>query len=191
MFLPIAQTGTAWTTLIARTTLPPQQAITLLRKTVLDLDQDLTVFSAGSLKEQLSLPLFPARAAAVVLGIFGVLATVLAATGLFALTAYAVSRRKREIGIRVALGARPIQVLSSVLIRTLTLCVAGVFTGILVTLAAARLLSSVLYGISPRDPSCLHYGSPFVDHCCSPRLLESGASSYSYRSFRELERTVV
>jgi predicted permease len=152
VFLPIAQTGTAWTTLIARTRLPTQQATELLRKSVLDLDPDLTVFNAGSLRDQLALPLFPARAAAIVLGIFGVLATVLAATGLFALVAYGVSRRTHEIGIRMALGARPAQVLSSVMARTLVLCAVGISIGTGVTFAAARLLSAILYGISPRDP---------------------------------------
>jgi ABC-type antimicrobial peptide transport system permease subunit len=76
----------------------------------------------------------------------------LAATGLFALMAYAVSRRTREIGIRMALGAKPQQVLSAVLKRTLIICVVGLAAGTIITLAAARLLSFVLYGISPRDP---------------------------------------
>jgi predicted permease len=153
VFLPIAQTGTTWTTLVARTSLSAQQATELLQKTVLDLDPDLTLFNTGSLRAQLALPLFPARAAAIVLGILGVLAMVLAATGLFALMAYAVSRRTHEIGIRMALGARPAQVLSSVLARTLVLCAAGIATGTLITLAAARLLSAILYGVSPRDPA--------------------------------------
>ncbi|MFZ0592312.1 MAG: FtsX-like permease family protein, partial [Bryobacteraceae bacterium] len=105
------------------------------------------------LKDQLSLPLLPARAAAIVLGVFGVLAIVLAATGLFALMAYAVARRTREIGIRMALGARPSQVLSSVFRRTLVLCAVGISIGTMITLVAGQLLSAVLYGISPRDPA--------------------------------------
>lgn len=105
IFLPIAQTETGWTTLVARTRLPAQAATELLRKTVLDLNPDLALFNIGSLKDQLALPLFPARIAAIVLGIFGLLAMVLAATGMFALMAYTVSRRTREIGIRMALGA--------------------------------------------------------------------------------------
>jgi predicted permease len=152
VFLPIEQSGTAETTLIARTALPPRQAAESLRKTILDLDPELTVFSIGSLEDQLALPLFPARAAAIVLGIFGFLAMVLAATGLFALMAYAVARRTREIGIRMALGARPGMVLSSVLKRTLVLCGIGVLLGTLTTLAAGRFLSAILYGVSPRDP---------------------------------------
>jgi len=153
VFLPIAQTGTAWTTVVARTSLPTQQASELLGKTVLDLDPDLTLFDEGGLRTQLAIPLFPARAAAIVLGIFGVLATVLAATGLFALVAYAVARRTHEIGIRMALGARPVQVLRPVLARTLVLCAAGISIGTVITLAAARLLSAILYGVSPRDPA--------------------------------------
>ncbi len=153
VFLPLAQSGTGWTTLIARTALPAQAATELLRKTVLDLDPQLTLFNVGSLKDQLALPLFPARIAAIVLGIFGVLAMVLAATGLFALMAYAVSRRRREIGIRMALGAQRIQVLSSIFRRTVALCALGISVGTIVTLAAARLLSAVLYGVSPHDPA--------------------------------------
>jgi ABC-type antimicrobial peptide transport system permease subunit len=99
------------------------------------------------------MPLFPARIVAIVLGIFGALAMVLAATGLFALMSYAVSRRTREIGIRLALGARTDQVIFPVLQRTVVLCGLGITLGTLVTLAAGQLLSAVLYGISPHDPS--------------------------------------
>jgi predicted permease len=151
-FFPIAQSQTQMTTLLARTSLPARQATELLRKAVLDLNPELTIFNAGSLKDQLAMPLFPARAAAIVLGVFGVLAIVLAATGLFALVAYSVARRMREIGIRMALGARSGQVLSSVLRRTAVLCAAGILIGAAAALAAARLLAAILYGVSPRDP---------------------------------------
>jgi predicted permease len=152
-FQPIRQTGTLlFTTVVARTPLPSQEATKLLRKAVLDLDPELTLFNAGGLQDQLALPLFPARAAAIVLGIFGLLAMVLAATGLFALMAYAVARRTREIGIRMALGARPGQVLLIVLRRISVLCAIGVSIGTLATLAGGRLLSAILYGISLRDP---------------------------------------
>jgi predicted permease len=154
VFLPIAQTGpgSKLTTLVARTRMPAYQATELLRHAVLDLDSELTLFNTGSLKDQLSLPLFPARAAAIVLGVFGVLAMVLASTGLLALVAYSVARRMREIGIRMALGARPAQVLSSVLGRTLILSGTGVLIGILITVASGRFLTAILYGISPYDP---------------------------------------
>ncbi|HLJ46475.1 MAG TPA: ABC transporter permease [Bryobacteraceae bacterium] len=153
VFQPIAQTGTEETTLVARTVLPPEQATESLRKAVLELDPELTIYNAGGLKEQLALPLFAARAAATVLGVFGFLAMVLAATGLFGLMAYAVARRTRELGIRMALGAQALTILSAVLKRTLALCGAGLCLGTVVTLAASRLLSAVLYGVSPRDPA--------------------------------------
>ncbi|MBV9227048.1 MAG: ABC transporter permease, partial [Acidobacteriaceae bacterium] len=151
-FLPIAQTGTKWTTLVARTSLPTEQAVGLLRKAVLALDPQTTFFNVGSLKDQLAFPLFPARITAIVLSVFGLFAMILAATGLFALVAYSVSRRKREIGIRMALGAQQSQVLASVLGRTILLCVIGVALGSALTLGAGHLLSAVLYGVSPRDP---------------------------------------
>lgn len=107
IFLPIAQSSAVSTTLVVRSALPREKVNELLRKTLLDMDPELTLFNAGSLTDQLALPLFPARVAAVGLGVFGGLAMVLAATGLFASLAYSVSRRRREIGIRMALGARP------------------------------------------------------------------------------------
>ena len=153
IFLPMTQATTRWTTLVARSSLPDSIVTALLRKTVLDLDPGITLFSAGGLKEQLALPLFPARMAAIVLGVFGVFAMALAATGLFALMSYAVARRTREIGIRMALGARHQQVLLSLVGRTLLLYAAGAGLGTIFTLAAGRLLSAVLYGVSARDPA--------------------------------------
>jgi Transcriptional regulator PadR-like family len=81
----------------------------------------LTLFNTGTLKNQLALPFFPVRVAVSVLGTFGLIAVVLSATGVFALVAYAVSRRTREIGIRIAMGAGCGQVLRAVLARTLAL----------------------------------------------------------------------
>ena len=136
VFVPMMQAVNRWTTLVVRSPLPAQNVIPLLRKTVLDLDPEITLFNVGSAKDQLALPLFGARMAAIVLGIFGIFAMTLAATGLFALMSYAVSRRTREIGIRMALGAKRSQVLSSVLGRTVLLCAVGISIGAIATLAA-------------------------------------------------------
>jgi hypothetical protein len=160
VFLPMTQAATRWTTLVARSSLPASTVTALLWKTVLDLDPEIRLFNAGDLKDQLALPLFPTRMAAIVLGIFGIFAMALAATGLFALMSYAVARRTREIGIRMALDARRTQVLSSLLGRTLLLCAAGTCLGAIATLAAGRLLSAVLYGVSPRDPAT--YGAALL-----------------------------
>jgi len=152
VFEPLAQEYNAMTTLVARTSLPPEDAIRAIRGAAAALDPALTLFNVGSLQDQLALPLFPARVAAVVLGAFGLIAIVLAATGVFSLVVYAVSRRTREIGIRVALGAGTGQVLQLVLRRTLTLLLTGMALGAALALAAGPLLQAVLYGVGPRDP---------------------------------------
>jgi predicted permease len=148
-----AQHYNAWTTLVMRTHLPAAQATGNLRRIVSEMDSSMPLFSAGSLRDQLAYPLFPARVAAVVLGAFGLIAMMLAATGVFALVAYSVSRRKREIGIRMALGADAGQVLRVVLARTGVLSLVGVLAGAALALVAGRTLSAILYDVRPDDPT--------------------------------------
>ncbi|MGA2186681.1 MAG: ABC transporter permease [Bryobacteraceae bacterium] len=152
VFEPLAQHYNPWTALVVRTSLPSGQATGSLRRLIAEMDPSLPLFSTGSLREQLAYPLFPAHAAAVILGAFGFIAVVLAATGVFALVAYAVSKRTREIGIRMALGAGAGRVLSTVLGRTGILLLAGITAGVLIALVAGRSLSAVLYGVGPNDP---------------------------------------
>jgi ABC-type antimicrobial peptide transport system permease subunit len=117
------------------------------------LDPTLPFFQADSLEDHLSLPLLPARIAAIMLGGFGALAVILAATGLYGMLAYAVSKRTREIGIRVAIGATRSNVLSLVLRRAMIIVVSASVLGAVLALAAGRLFMPVLYGVSPRDPA--------------------------------------
>lgn len=152
VFGPLAQRYDAMTTLVVRSALPPDEATRSLRAIIAAMDPTLTLFNVGSLKDQLGFSLFPARIAALVLGAFGLIAVVLASTGVFAMMAYAVSRRTREIGIRVALGARSAQVLQLVLRRTLTLLATGVLLGTAIAFAGGPLLGAILYGVGPRDP---------------------------------------
>ena len=98
---------------------------------------------------------FPSRAATVALGAFGILAIMLAVTGIYGLAAYAVSKRTRDIGIHIAVGAQPWQVLRSVLGRTVMLLSIGSSLGLALGLAAGQALSSVVYGASARDPVVL------------------------------------
>jgi predicted permease len=139
-------------TLIARSPLAEAETARLLRRTVAELDPSLTIFADGSLESALGLALFPARLVAVVLASFGLLAVVLAATGVYGIMAYAVSRRTREIGIRMALGAAPAQVARAVLTRTALLLGVGITIGFALAFAAGKFFGQILYGVSAHDP---------------------------------------
>ena len=131
------------------------QALRLIQDAAKDLDPALPLYSAGTLVQRLDLPLFPARMAASALGAFGVLALILAATGIYGVMAYAISRRTREIGIRMAIGASQGQVLAIVARRALLLIGSGTVVGLVVALAAGRFLEQILYGVQPTDPLTL------------------------------------
>jgi predicted permease len=139
-------------TLVARSPLAEAETARLLRRAVAELDPSLTVFGDGSLTSALGLALFPAKLAAVVLASFGLLAVVLAATGVYGIMAYAVSRRTREIGIRMALGAAPSEVARVVLARTAKLLAAGLAIGFALAFASGKFFGQILYGVSAHDP---------------------------------------
>jgi predicted permease len=140
------------TVVLARSSLPEAQVTSILRRLLLDLDPNVTIQSSGSLTDQLGIVLLPARIAAMVLGAFGLLAIVLAGTGLYGIMAYAVARRTREIGIRMALGARQGSVLGLVMMRTGVLVGIGTAAGVALSLIAARAFSQIVYGVSATDP---------------------------------------
>jgi len=98
------------------------------------------------------LSLFPARIAATVLGVFGLVALMLSAIGIYGITSYAVAQRTREIGIRMALGAQLGDVLKLVLSHGVKLTIIGVAIGLLGAYVVTRAITSVLYGVSPTDP---------------------------------------
>jgi predicted permease len=152
IFEAIEQNWSPTQTLVARSPLAESETIRLLRRAVAELDPTLTIFDDGSLTSALELALFPAKLAAVVLASFGLLAVVLAATGVYGIMAYAVSRRTREIGIRMALGAAPSQVARAVLTRTALLLIVGVSVGFAMAFAGGEFFSQILYGIGAHDP---------------------------------------
>ncbi|MGA3026108.1 MAG: ABC transporter permease [Bryobacteraceae bacterium] len=152
IFEPIEQRWSQAQTLVARSPMAEAETVRQLRRAVLELDPTLTVFEEGSLTHALGLALFPARMAAAVLGSFGALALVLASTGVYGIMAYAVARRTREIGIRMALGAAPSQVARAVLRRTAIMLAAGVAIGMVLAFAGGTFFSQILYRISAHDP---------------------------------------
>jgi predicted permease len=152
VFEPIEQNWSPGQTLVARSPLAETETLRLLRRTVTELDPSLTIFGDESLAGALGLALFPAKLVAVVLASFGLLAVVLAATGVYGIMAYAVSRRTREIGIRMALGAAPSEVARVVLMHTAILLFVGITIGFVLAFASGRFFGQILYGISAHDP---------------------------------------
>ena len=155
VFWPILQHYTTTTTIEVKSSLPATQMLGEMRGAIEALDPELPLFGVGSLTQMLGFAFFPTHAAAIALSAFGVLAIMLAATGIHGLVAYAVSRRVREIGIRVALGARPRAVLRLVLGKIVALVAVGSACGLLLALGAGQVLASIVYQGSPRDPLAL------------------------------------
>ena len=151
VFVPVAQQYNGWTTIVVRTSLQQREALRELRRAVSEMDSDMPLFNVESLEGGLAWALLPARFAAGILGSFGAVAVLLAAIGVFALVAYSIGRRSREIGIRMALGAQASQVLTLVLRRMALLCTVGAVLGTILALAGSQVLSAFLYGVSPRD----------------------------------------
>src|SRR5581483_6025363 len=152
LFRPILQYYNSTTTLIVRSDRAASAMIQQIRKTIAGMDSRLPLYGTGSLISMLGFALFPMQAAAVALGAFGVLALVLAVTGIHGLVAYAVAQRTRELGIRIAIGATSGDVLRVILGRLGLLFLAGLIAGFLLVLGAGQILKSVVYGGSPRDP---------------------------------------
>jgi len=152
IFRAIFQAYNPDTFVIARARIPTDQALREVQRAVLDLDSSLVFVQAGSLYDHLRLPLFPARLAASILGAFGGLAILLAATGIYGVVAYSVSQRTRELGIRIAIGAGKRHVFTVVLQRTAMLLAIGGILGTLAAMAVGGLFSPVLYGVNPKDP---------------------------------------
>lgn len=151
VFWPILQESNSTTTLEVKSRLPSSETVDEMRAAISQLDSQLPIYSAGNLDQMLGIAFFPTRAAAVVLSAFGLLAIMLAATGIHGLVAYGLSRRAHEIAIRVALGARSAHVLRTVLGRIVVLLAAGSALGFVLALAAGQVLASIVYGASSRD----------------------------------------
>ena len=140
------------TTVLARTAGPAAPALPTLRRAVLDLEPAVVFSEDGTIADLLRVTLAPARAGAALLSAFGLLALMLAAVGLYGVVSYSVAQRTREVGIRMALGARVGDVLRLMLGRGMRLAAVGVGLGALLSMALGQVLSSLLYGVSSIDP---------------------------------------
>lgn len=126
-----------------------------VRSDVANLDRDVVVEYIRTMEQQIESVLVRERVLATLSTWFGVLALALACVGLYGVMSYEVQRRRRDIGVRLALGAQPSQILGQVLRQVLLLTTAGIAVGLLAAFGATRFLSTLLFGLSARDPLTL------------------------------------
>ena len=151
VYIPLFQSPESGVTFELRAAIPPANIATAVINAVKATDGRLPVFGIKTLSNQLDDSLVQERLVASLSSAFGVLALLLASVGLYGLMAYAVNRRTNEIGIRMALGAKPLQIAGMVLRETLLLVTMGLVIGIPASMLAARLIASELYGLQPND----------------------------------------
>jgi predicted permease len=154
MFWPILQSPDSRTWLVIRSNGDTQQLTAAVNQLIRSLDPGLP-FTIKTWYAELNSVLFPARVATVSLGVLGALGAMLALTGIFGMAAYSVSKRLREFGIRIALGAQRKEVLHAALSRTFRLLAFGSGAGLLLGMAASKVLSFIVYQATPRDPMVL------------------------------------
>jgi ABC-type antimicrobial peptide transport system permease subunit len=138
-----------------RTSLDPSQMYTAIRRAVGELDATLPVYDLRTMDEQIDRSLVTERMIAMLSVVFGLVATLLAAVGLYGVMAYSVSRKTREIGIRMALGALSRSVVWMVMREVLVLIGAGVAIGAGAAVVLTRYVQAQLFGLTPNDPATM------------------------------------
>jgi predicted permease len=154
IFLPILQSPSTETWLVVRSSGNSPQLAAAIRTILRDLDSSLPIF-IQTWNQAMDGALFPSRMAAVSLGILGVMGAMLSITGIFGLAAYSISKRLKELGIRMALGAQRKEVLQAALGRAFKLLAFGSAAGLLLGVLASRVLAFIVYQATPRDPLVL------------------------------------
>jgi predicted permease len=156
MFFPILQSPTTSTWLVVRSSRDPRQLMSAIRTTLRDVDAAMP-FTIETWRSEFDrgATLFGPRIATASLGVLGAMGAMLSVTGIFGLAAYSLSIRRRELGIRMALGAQRADVLRAALGRALKLLAMGSGAGLVLGILASRVLAAIVYQASPRDPVVL------------------------------------
>jgi predicted permease len=153
-YLPLAQHDSPAMTLVVRTATRPTALTSAVREEVATLDPDLPVYNVRSMEEHIDTSVFglmPLRMGAFLAGLQGMIGLLLAVMGLYAVVSYSVSQRTREIGVRMALGARRVQVLGLVARQGILFTAFGILLGLLIAVGVGLVLSQVLFGVRPVD----------------------------------------
>lgn len=151
VYLPLSQNEKSWPTFVVRSQRAQNEMAAALERTLNSLQPDAIV-TVQSWPDTIAGALLPSRAATVALGILGLLAAMLAVTGIFGMATYNVSRRMKELGIRLALGARTKHIMSAAVGRPIALLVVGSLAGLLLGVFGSRFLGQIVYQSNPRDP---------------------------------------
>ena len=154
VYVPLSQSEDSEAVFVVRSLRAPNEMAAELQRTLSGFEPNVPI-TVQSWPDALASVLFPSRAATVALGVMGLLAAMLAVTGIFGMAAYGVSRRMKELGIRVALGAGRHQVMSAAVGRPMVLLAVGSAVGLLSGLFASRLLEQIVYQANPADPVVL------------------------------------
>jgi len=152
VFLPLRGVSRSSMGIVLRSSIEPQALVAPAREALRRMDPDLPMFDVRTMTERLDKSLWARRAYSWLFGAFAIIAVVLAAAGIYGVVSYAVSQRTQEIGIRMALGAQPRQVMREILRSGMLMVLIGMALGVGGALAAVRLLQTLLFGVSARDP---------------------------------------
>lgn len=152
-YLPLDQQSIGAVTLLVRTSTTPAALLPAVRAALQSLDKDLALTNATTIQDTISQGLWAPRTGAALFGLFGLLGMILASLGTYGVIAYMVAQRTSEIGIRMALGASPYDVLGLVIRQSMRLVGTGIVLGLIGALALTRLMGSLLFGVSPNDPA--------------------------------------
>jgi ABC-type antimicrobial peptide transport system permease subunit len=154
IFLPFLQSPTNLMCLVVRSDRDTQQLAAEIRSSLRELDPSLPL-TILTWTQGMDIALFPSHIATVALGVLGAMGAMLSITGIFGMAAYSVSKRLRELGIRIALGAQRREVLQAALGRAIKLLAIGSGVGLVLGLLATKVLAFIVYQASPRDPLVL------------------------------------
>src|SRR5262249_49656145 len=151
-YFPVDQNFQNAMVLYTRTAGDPGGVVTAVRRQVQELNQNMAITNANTIQDLLAQGLWAPRIGAALFAVFGALGMLLASIGIYGVMAYSVAQRTNEIGLRMAVGARPSDVLRLVVGQGMRLAIGGIVVGLVFALAATRLLENLLFGISTYDP---------------------------------------
>jgi putative ABC transport system permease protein len=153
VYMPYAAEPRPSVTVVVRGAVAPELLAPALRDAVASIDPDLALARVETMEQRIATSLQPTRFRTLLFVVAAALALVLALTGIYGVIAYAVTHRRRELGIRLALGARPGRLVAAVMAQSLRPVAAGLVAGVAASLLLARLLVGLLFGVAPTDPA--------------------------------------